>query len=58
MKDLGQMDKIRAAFIADREHRSQEEQDAINVLFTSEIDPDASRSEVVHAVIFKVAPMK
>ena len=58
MKDLAQMDKTRAAFIADREHRSQEEQDAISALFTSEIDMDASRSEVVHAVIFKVAPMK
>jgi hypothetical protein len=56
--DLGQMDKIRSAFVADREHRSQEEQDAINALFTSEIDADASRSEVMHAVIFKVAPMK
>src|ERR1700757_801949 len=58
MKDLAQMDKTRAAFLADREHRSQEEQDAISALFTSEIDMDASRSEVVHAVIFKVAPMK
>jgi hypothetical protein len=58
MKDLGQMDKIRAAFIADRERRSQEEQDAITGLFTSLIDGDASRSLVTHSVIFKAAPMK
>lgn len=58
MKDLSQMDKIRAAFLADRDHRSQEEQDAITALFTTLTDPDASRSEVDHAVIFKAAPMK
>jgi hypothetical protein len=58
VKDLSQLDKIRATFIADREHRSQEEQDAISELFNSLIDADASRQEVTHAVIFKVAPMK
>jgi len=58
MKDLAQMDKVRATFIADRERRSQEEQDAISELFNSLIDADASRQAVMHAVIFKVAPMK
>jgi hypothetical protein len=58
VKDLASMDKIRAAFLSDREHRSQEEQDAISALFTSEIDLDASRSDVEHAVLFHVAPMK
>jgi hypothetical protein len=58
VKDLSQMDKIRAAFIADRDHRSQEEQDTITTLFTSLTDPDAARNDVTHAVIFKVAPMK
>ena len=57
-KDLSQMDRIRAAFLADRDHRSPEEQDAITALFTSLTDPDAARSDVVRSVIFKVAPMK
>jgi hypothetical protein len=58
MKDLASMDKIRAAFISDRDHRSQEEQDAITHLFTSLTDVDASRQEVDRAVIFRVGPMK
>jgi hypothetical protein len=58
MKDLSQMDKIRAAFVADRDHRSQEKQETITTLFTSLTDPDAARNDVTHAVIFKVAPMK
>ena len=58
MKDLASMDKIRAAFLSDREHRSQEEQDAITSLFTRLTDPDASRAEVDHALIFHVASMK
>jgi len=58
VRDLSQFDKIRATFMADREHRSQEEQDAINELFNSLIDADASRQEVTHSVMFKAAPMK
>ena len=58
MKDLSAMDKLRAAFIADRDRRSQEEQEAITELFTSLVDADASRSEVTRSLIFKVAPMK
>jgi hypothetical protein len=57
-KDLAAMDKIRAAFIADRDHRSQEEQDAITHQFLSVLDVDASRAEVDHSLIFKVGPMK
>jgi len=57
-KDLAAMDKVRAAVMADREHRSQEEQDAITDLFTKLTDADASRGEVAHSLIFKVAPMK
>jgi hypothetical protein len=56
--NLGQLDKIRTAFLADRDHRSQEEQNAIDELFAALTDPDAARSEVDHAIIFKVAPMK
>src|SRR5215813_890624 len=40
-KDLASMDKVRSAFLADREKRSQEEQAAITELFTSLTDPDA-----------------
>lgn len=57
-KDLAAMDKVRAAVLADREHRSQEEQDSINELFANLTDPDAARGEVAHSIIFKVAPMK
>jgi hypothetical protein len=57
-KDLAGMDKVRAAFISDRDHRSQEEQDAIANLFASLLDLDASRSEVDRSLIFHAAPMK
>jgi hypothetical protein len=58
VKDAGAMDKVRNAYTADREKRSQEEQDAISAAFADLLDLDASRSEVDHAVIFKVAGMK
>jgi hypothetical protein len=58
VKDLGQLDKVRSAFLADRDHRSQEEQNAITELFAGLTDPDAARSEVDRAVIFKVSPPK
>ncbi len=55
MKDLSSMDKIRATFIADRDRRSQEEQDAITHLFAGLTEPDASRSEVTRALMFRAA---
>jgi hypothetical protein len=58
VKDLASMDKIRAAFLSDREHRTEEEREAITNLFASLTDGDASRSDVEHAVVFHVAPMK
>jgi len=58
VKDAGSMDKVRNAYTADREKRSQEEQDAISAAFADLLDLDASRSEVDHAVIFKVPGMK
>jgi len=58
VKELAQFEKVRSAFLADRDHRSQEEQNAINELFATLTDPDAARSEVDHAVIFKVQGMK
>ena len=58
VKDLASFDKVRAAFIADRDRRSQEEQDALTHLFVSLVDADASRSEVGRSLIFKVGAPK
>jgi hypothetical protein len=58
VKDLGSFDKVRTAFLADRDLRSQEEQDAITHLFVSLTDVDASRSEVGRSLIFRVATPK
>ena len=57
-KDLAAFDKVRAAFLADRDHRSQEEQDAITNLFVSLQDLDATRSEVARSLIFHVPAAK
>ena len=58
VKDLASFDKVRAAFIADRDRRSQEEQDSLTSLFVSLQDADASRSEVVRSLIFHVPAAK
>ncbi len=57
-KDLAAMDKIRAAFIADRGHRTQEEQDAITNLFNSVVDADASRGGIARSLIYHVPAPK
>jgi hypothetical protein len=57
-KELAAMDKVRSAFIADRGHRTQEEQDAISNLFASLLDLDAARSEVGRSIIFHVPAPK
>ncbi len=57
-KDLASQDKIRTAFLADRDKRSPEEQEAITHLFTSLTDPDASRSELVRSLIFHLPTPK
>ena len=57
-KDMASMDKVRAAFTADRDKRGQEEQDAITAEFLKTIDPDASRSEVGRSIMFRVKDMK
>jgi hypothetical protein len=57
-KDLGAMEKFRAAFLADRDHRTQEEQDAIGNLFNNLVDADASRSEIARSLIFHVPAPK
>jgi hypothetical protein len=58
VKDLASFDKVRAAFIADRDRRSQEEQDSLTSVFVSLQDLDASRSEVVRSLIFHVPARK
>ena len=57
-RDLASQDKIRAAFLADRDKRSPEEQEAITHLFTSLTDPDASRTELVRSLIFHLPAPK
>jgi hypothetical protein len=57
-KDLAANDKVRSAFMADRGHRTQEEQDAISNLFASLLDLDASRSEVGRSLIFHASAPK
>ena len=51
-------EKVRAAYTADRDKRSQEEQDAITAEFLKTIEPDASRSEVGRSIMFRVGGMK
>ena len=57
-KDLAAMDKVRDAFLADRQHRTQEEQDAISSLFNSVLDADASRGGLARSLIFHVPAAK
>ena len=58
VKDLASFDKVRAAFIADRDRRSQEEQDSLTSLFVGLQDFNASRSEVVRSLIFHLPAAK
>jgi hypothetical protein len=58
VKDLASFDKVRAAFGADRDRRSQEELDALTHLFLSVQDADAARSEVCRSLIFHVPTPK
>ncbi len=57
-KDLAAFDKTRSGMAADRQRRSQEERDAITDLFASLTDADASRSQVVRAIVFRVPGQK
>jgi hypothetical protein len=58
VKDLASFDKVRAAFMADRDHRSQEEQDAIIRLFVSLQDLDATRSAITRSLMFHLGAPK
>jgi hypothetical protein len=57
-KDMASQDKVRAAFLGDRDKRSPEEQEAIAHLFAELTDPDASRSELTRSLIFKLPTPK
>jgi hypothetical protein len=57
-KDLATQDKARAAFFADREKRSPEEQEAITHVFTELTDPDANRTELNRSLIFRLPNQK
>lgn len=56
--NMGGMDKIGAAFAADRSRRSEDERKTIGELFTSVTEPDKSRSIVTRSRIFKLTPAK
>ena len=58
VNSLGDLEKVRNAYSADRDRRSKEERDAITEAFVHAIEPDASRSEVDHNVIFRLPGMK
>jgi hypothetical protein len=57
-KDLASQDQARAAFLADREKRSAEEQEAITKLFTELTDPDANRTQLNRSLIFHLPSEK
>jgi hypothetical protein len=57
-RDLASQDKVRAAVLADRDKRSQEEQESIIHLFTSLTDPDAVRTELNRSLIFHLPTPK
>jgi hypothetical protein len=57
-KDLATQDKARAEFLADREKRSPEEQEAIAHLFAELTDPDANRTQLTRALIFRLPTPK
>jgi hypothetical protein len=58
VKDLASFDQTRAAFNADRDRRSEEEQESVTHLFLSTLDADASRSEVTRSLIFHLPAPK
>jgi hypothetical protein len=57
-KDLATQDKARAEFLADRQKRSPEEQEAISHLFAELTDPDANRTELNRSLIFHLPNQK
>lgn len=58
VKSLGDLEQVRSAATADRERRTKEERDAITAAFLALSNPEASRSEVDHALILHIAGQK
>lgn len=58
MTSLASSDKVRDAFVADRNKRSAEEREAITATFAAAIDGTASRGLVARSLIFREASMK
>ena len=56
--DLAGMDAVRAAFIADRDKRSEDERDTIAATMNALTDADASRSQVSRLVVLRMAGQK
>jgi len=56
--DLAGNDKVRAAVTADRDRRSDDEQDAIAATFADLTDPDAGRAQIAQTLIFRTAGQK
>jgi hypothetical protein len=58
VNSLGDLEKVRNAYRADRDRRSPEEREAISEAFLHTLDPDASRNEVDHNIIFHLPGQK
>ena len=56
--EMGDWDKVRAAFTADRERRSEEERTAIADAFNDLTDADAARGLAMRSIIFHVPAPK
>jgi hypothetical protein len=56
--DLSDWDKVRAAFAADREHRSEKERAAISDAFNDLTDADAARQLVTRSIMFRLPAPK
>jgi hypothetical protein len=55
---MGDWDKVRAAFIADRDRRSEEERMAISDAFNDLTDADAARGLATRSILFHVPAPK
>ena len=56
--NMAGLDKIAAAFTADRAARTEDERNSITQAFTDVTDPDKARSMVTRSRIFRLAPPK
>jgi hypothetical protein len=56
--NMAGLDKIGAAFAADRARRTEDERNTMSELFTSALEPHSSRSLVTRTRIFRLPPAK